>query len=122
LRCWSAPTRGRCVRWQGVRSRIYRLPKDVCWVDYSWRSVDLMPITSRLFDLSNQMPQERKGYRLVLGFVWVVKNRHARNKVSSGDTVLSMNAFWNFFDTLLGLGADPKDLTFVSISLRVFIC
>src|SRR5207244_10054145 len=67
------------------------------------------------------MPQERKGYRLVLGFVWVVKNRHARNKVSSGDTVLSMNAFWNFFDTLLGLGAEPKDLTFVQISLRGII-
>jgi len=57
----------------------------------------------------------------VLGFVWVVKNRHARNKVSSGDTVLSMNAFWNFFDTLLGLGAEPKDLTFVQISLRGII-
>src|SRR2546430_2848797 len=67
------------------------------------------------------MPQERKGYRLVLGFVWVVKNRHARDKVSSGDTVLSMNAFWNFFDTLLGLGAEPKDLTFVQISLRGII-
>src|SRR5881398_4052743 len=32
-----------------------------------------------------------------------------------------MNAFWNFFDTLLGLGAEPKDLTFVQISLRGII-
>jgi len=32
-----------------------------------------------------------------------------------------MNAFWNSFDTLLGLGAEPKDLTFVQISLRGII-
>ena len=67
------------------------------------------------------MPQERKGYRLVLGFVWVVKNRHARDKVSSGDTILSMNAFWNSFETLVGLSVEPKDLTFVQISLRGII-
>jgi uncharacterized membrane protein YcaP (DUF421 family) len=29
-----------------------------------------------------------------------------------------MNAFWNFFQTLLGLSLQPKDLTFVQISLR----
>ena len=29
-----------------------------------------------------------------------------------------MNAFWNSFQTLLGLGLDPKDLTLVQISLR----
>ena len=29
-----------------------------------------------------------------------------------------MNAFWNFIGPLLGLGADPKDLTFIQISLR----
>jgi uncharacterized membrane protein YcaP (DUF421 family) len=29
-----------------------------------------------------------------------------------------MNAFWNFVGPLLGLGAEPKDLTFVQISLR----
>ena len=29
-----------------------------------------------------------------------------------------MNAFWNFFGPLLGLGVEPKDLTFVQISLR----
>src|SRR5438876_2081675 len=32
-----------------------------------------------------------------------------------------MNAFWNSFDTLLGLGMEPKDLTFVQISLRGII-
>src|SRR5256886_8196876 len=32
-----------------------------------------------------------------------------------------MNAFWNSFETLLGLGVDPKDLTFVQISLRGII-
>lgn len=29
-----------------------------------------------------------------------------------------MNAFWNFLGPLLGLGAEPKNLTFVQISLR----
>ena len=31
---------------------------------------------------------------------------------------LTMNAFWNFLGTLLGLGARPEELTFVQISLR----
>jgi uncharacterized membrane protein YcaP (DUF421 family) len=30
----------------------------------------------------------------------------------------SMNAFWNSFETLIGLGVEPRDLTFVQISLR----
>src|SRR5882762_11876267 len=29
-----------------------------------------------------------------------------------------MNAFWNSFETLVGLSVEPKDLTFVQISLR----
>src|SRR4249920_1050414 len=32
-----------------------------------------------------------------------------------------MNAFWNSFETLLGLGVEPRDLTFVQISLRRII-
>src|SRR5213083_2190031 len=32
-----------------------------------------------------------------------------------------MNAFWNSFEILLGLGVEPKDLTFVQISLRGII-
>lgn len=32
-----------------------------------------------------------------------------------------MNALWNSFETLLGLGLEPKDLTFVQISLRGII-
>jgi uncharacterized membrane protein YcaP (DUF421 family) len=32
-----------------------------------------------------------------------------------------MNAFYNFVGPLLGLGAEPKDLTFVQISLRGII-
>jgi hypothetical protein len=32
-----------------------------------------------------------------------------------------MNAFWNFFESFLGLGVEPKDLTFVQISLRGII-
>ncbi len=42
-------------------------------------------------------------------------------KASDGDTILPMNAFWNSFETLLGLGVEPKDLTFVQISLRGII-
>ena len=33
----------------------------------------------------------------------------------------SMNAFWNLFETLLGLSVQPQDLTFVQISLRGII-
>ena len=32
-----------------------------------------------------------------------------------------MNAFWNSFETLLGLGVEPRDLTFIQISLRGII-
>jgi len=45
-------------------------------------------------------------------------NRHARDGASHGDTILPMNAFWNFLETFLGLGVEPKDLTFVQISVR----
>jgi uncharacterized membrane protein YcaP (DUF421 family) len=48
---------------------------------------------------------------------------------STGDfyanTIPPMNALWNSFQTLLGLSVEPKDLTFVQISLRgivVFLC
>jgi uncharacterized membrane protein YcaP (DUF421 family) len=48
-----------------------------------------------------------------------------RNNISTGspDFLPSlqfpvMNAFWNFVGPLLGLGAEPRDLTFVQISLR----
>ncbi len=49
------------------------------------------------------------------------ETRYARDKASHGDTILPMNAFWNSFETLLGLGVEPKDLTFVQISLRGII-
>ena len=51
----------------------------------------------------------------------VVENRYARNEPSHGDTILPMNAFWNFLETFLGLSVEPKDLTFVQISLRGII-
>jgi len=35
--------------------------------------------------------------------------------------MLLMNALWNSFETLLGLSVEPKDLTFVQISLRGII-
>ncbi|PYJ06460.1 MAG: hypothetical protein DME39_08745 [Verrucomicrobia bacterium] len=46
------------------------------------------------------------------------ENRYARDKASHGDTILPMNAFWNSFEAVLGLGVEPKDLTFIQISLR----
>jgi uncharacterized membrane protein YcaP (DUF421 family) len=49
------------------------------------------------------------------------KNGHARDKVFCGDTILPMNALWNSLETVLGLGVEPKDLTFVQISLRGII-
>src|SRR5215469_2451555 len=41
-----------------------------------------------------------------------------RDNALSGDKILAMNAFWNSFETLLGLGVEPKNLTFIQISLR----
>jgi uncharacterized membrane protein YcaP (DUF421 family) len=38
-----------------------------------------------------------------------------------GDTILAMNALWHSFETLLGLSVEPKNLTFVQISLRGII-
>src|SRR5438045_9374664 len=35
--------------------------------------------------------------------------------------IFNMNVFWNSFETLIGLGVEPKDLTFVQISLRGII-
>jgi uncharacterized membrane protein YcaP (DUF421 family) len=35
--------------------------------------------------------------------------------------MLGMNAFWNSVEMLLGLGVEPKDLTFIQISLRGII-
>lgn len=53
--------------------------------------------------------------------IYLQSGRCARDKVFSGDTILPMNAFWNSFETLLGLGVEPKDLTFTQISLRGII-
>ena len=49
------------------------------------------------------------------------ENRYARDKASHGDTILPMNAFWNSLKIFLGLGVQPKDLTFVQISVRGII-
>jgi len=41
-----------------------------------------------------------------------------RDNALSGHKILAMNAFWYSFETLLGLGVEPKNLTFIQISLR----
>src|SRR6516225_890731 len=43
---------------------------------------------------------------------------HPRDNALSGDKILAMNAFWNSFETLLGLGVERKNLRFIQISLR----
>src|SRR6266545_4790777 len=45
----------------------------------------------------------------------------AVRRIACHDTIWSMNAFWNSFETLLGLAVEPRDLTFVQISLRGII-
>jgi uncharacterized membrane protein YcaP (DUF421 family) len=49
------------------------------------------------------------------------RHRHLLDQASYGDTIFPMNALWNSFETLLGLSVEPKDLTFVQISLRGII-
>src|SRR6266487_1200871 len=46
------------------------------------------------------------------------ESRYTLGFRSFADKTSDMNAFWNFFGPLLGLGVEPKDLTFVQISLR----
>jgi uncharacterized membrane protein YcaP (DUF421 family) len=53
--------------------------------------------------------------------IYLQCGRCGRDKVFSGDTILPMNAYWNSFETLLGLGVEPRDLTFIQISLRGII-
>src|SRR6266498_729045 len=42
-------------------------------------------------------------------------------RIACHDTIWFMNAFWNSFETLLGLGVEPRNLTFMQISLRGII-
>jgi uncharacterized membrane protein YcaP (DUF421 family) len=46
------------------------------------------------------------------------EDRHTLAKLSSGDNHSDMNAFYDFVAPILGLGVEPKDLTFLQISLR----
>ena len=49
------------------------------------------------------------------------QNRHAYDKLSPGYTISTMNSFSKFLEILLGLSAEPKDLTFVQVSVRGII-
>src|SRR5438046_3608162 len=46
---------------------------------------------------------------------------HGLDQAFWGDTIISMNALWNSFETILGLSVEPRNLTFVQISLRGII-
>jgi uncharacterized membrane protein YcaP (DUF421 family) len=47
-----------------------------------------------------------------------MENWYARDKAFPGETNLPMNALWNSYEAVLGLGVEQKDLTFIQISLR----
>jgi hypothetical protein len=49
------------------------------------------------------------------------QNWHAQDKFFFGYTISTMNSFSKLLETLLGLSADPKDLTFVQVSVRGII-
>jgi uncharacterized membrane protein YcaP (DUF421 family) len=49
------------------------------------------------------------------------ESAYPRDNAFSGDKILPINAFWNSFETLLGLSVEPRNLTFVQISLRGII-
>ena len=46
---------------------------------------------------------------------------HGLDQAFCGDTIMFMNALWNSFETVLGLSVEPRNLTFVQISLRGII-
>jgi uncharacterized membrane protein YcaP (DUF421 family) len=46
---------------------------------------------------------------------------HGLDQAFYGDTIMFMNALWNSFETVLGLSVEPRNLTFVQISLRGII-
>src|SRR4029434_528767 len=62
----------------------------------------------------------RKGgqYPYVAEIAYLSSGKRYARKIARHDTMSSMNAFWNSFETLLGLGVEPRDLSFVQISLR----
>src|SRR5262249_244209 len=76
--------------------------------------INFVPVWSNLTS-GRLMP--RDGFSCKRGFA----NRYARDRASHGDTISPMNAFWNSLETFLGLGVEPKDLTFVQISIRGII-
>jgi uncharacterized membrane protein YcaP (DUF421 family) len=59
------------------------------------------------------------GVRRVRGFIRALFA--IRAMTANGANPSRMNAFYNFIDPWLGLGAQPKDLTFLQISLRGII-
>jgi len=64
---------------------------------------------------------ERSSYATRWFLAQAVLDLHALDQAFCGDSVLSMNALWNAFETLLGLSVEPRNLTFVQISLRGII-
>jgi uncharacterized membrane protein YcaP (DUF421 family) len=64
---------------------------------------------------------ERSFYATRWFLAQAVLDLYPLDQAFCGDTVLSMNALWNAFETLLGLTVEPRNLTFIQISLRGII-
>ena len=53
-----------------------------------------------------------------LDSIFFSENQHKRERDSFGDRSLAMNTISQLFEELLGLGMEPKQLTFLQISIR----
>jgi uncharacterized membrane protein YcaP (DUF421 family) len=53
-----------------------------------------------------------------LDSIFFSENQHKRERDSFGDKSLAMNTISQLFEELLGLGMEPKQLTFLQISIR----
>ena len=56
-----------------------------------------------------------------LDSIFFSENQHKRERDSFGDRSLAMNTISQLFEELLGLGVEPKQLTFLQISIRGII-
>ncbi len=56
-----------------------------------------------------------------LDSIFFSENQHKRERDSFGDRSLAMNTISQLFEELLGLGMEPKQLTFLQISIRGII-
>jgi hypothetical protein len=76
--------------------------------------------TFRLFDLDFKPSMKSNGYRPLPGFVCLLKPACARQSFFHRYTV-TYECILEYFETLIGSGTNPAEMTFVQISLRGII-